>query len=307
MLQQTQVATVLPYYENWLRQYPDPKSLADVSEEKALADWQGLGYYRRCRLLKKGAEFVAANGMPQTYEDWRNVPGVGIYTASAIASIAFNEPKAVVDGNVERVFARYNASVKVGKDRVSAAQHWADEMLIPSSPGDWNQAMMELGATVCTPRKPKCKLCPVKDGCMGRQIGAPEDYPAKDKRPATIVLHHLCWVPYCKGKLGVRQIEKGPWWRGMWEFPRVEVEHHSQLSTPELEKMFPNSWPEDLGMLQHHVTNHRIYLRSCIVRLDKAPKGLVWVGKDELQTLAMPSPQRKVLQAALNVVSVKES
>lgn len=299
MLQQTQVATVLPYYERWLNQFPTPQSLAEADEASALAAWQGLGYYRRCKLLIEGSKWVAEYGYPRTAEGWREIPGVGEYTASAVASIAFSDPSALVDGNVERVFARVTANSKTGRPLHKEALAWAEKRLVRDKPGDWNQALMELGATVCTPKNPQCKKCPIEVWCVARQTWKVEEFPAKKQRPDTVVLHQLTWVPYCDGKFGIRQIESGTWWRGMWEFPRVEVEHHSELESEELRNLLPDGWVEDLGMQQCHVTHHRIYLRACLIRCSEQVKGLKWVDAKELARIALPSPQRKVLSAAL--------
>ena len=304
MLQQTQVATVLPYYDRFMARFPTVESLANASDADVLEQWQGLGYYRRCRLLVEGSRFVAEHGFPNKASEWASVPGIGTYTAAAIASIAFNDAAAVVDGNVERVYSRLSADASTGPALKSAAQKWANTYLDTSHPGDWNQAVMELGATVCSKQKPKCKQCPIKVWCIANNTLRTDEFPAKRVRPKTIVLHHLCWIPYCNGKFGVRQITKGKWWKGMWEFPRAEVQHHSELESEELRKLMPSAWVEDLGMLQHHVTHHRIYLRGAVVRCEKPLKSLTWHTYKELQALPMPSPQRKLLQLAIPNVDI---
>ena len=151
MLQQTRVAAVVSYYERFLRRFPDVGTLARARIDTVLTLWSGLGYYRRARHLHAAARILRRDGFPRTAADWRRLPGVGPYTAAAVASIAFGEPAAVVDGNVTRVLSRLHA-LDDGRPVGDLAQAW----LSPRAPGDFNQAVMELGATVCTPRSPEC-------------------------------------------------------------------------------------------------------------------------------------------------------
>jgi len=168
MLQQTRVAAVLDHYRIFLERFPNVQALATASEDAVLAAWSGLGYYRRARMLHQCANDVVQNNatrFPQTAKELERLPGIGRYTAAAIASIAFAEPVAVVDGNVERVLQRFTAI------NLTAPQTWqhAQALLDNSRPGDFNQAMMELGATVCVPREPRCPLCPVRNWCVTQQ------------------------------------------------------------------------------------------------------------------------------------------
>jgi A/G-specific adenine glycosylase len=181
MLQQTQVKTVLPYFARWLAELPDFKKLSAASEEKVLKLWEGLGYYSRARNLHKLAQAVAALAEPpRSPEDWRELPGVGPYTAAAITSIAFSAPVACVDGNVVRILARLTADATEFRDSASAAKYFttlATELVATDSPGDHNQAMMELGATVCHRQTPLCTVCPVLAYCAAARAGEPERFP----------------------------------------------------------------------------------------------------------------------------------
>ncbi|HEX2852444.1 MAG TPA: A/G-specific adenine glycosylase [Opitutaceae bacterium] len=181
MLQQTQVKTVLPYFARWLAELPDFAALAAASEERVLKLWEGLGYYSRARNLHKLAKAVAAApAMPRSPEQWRELPGVGPYTAAAITSISFGEPAACVDGNVVRILARLTANATEFADSASAAKVFSPlaQALIPdTTPGDHNQAMMELGATVCLRQKPLCLTCPVREFCTAAKRGDPENHP----------------------------------------------------------------------------------------------------------------------------------
>lgn len=293
MLQQTQVATVIPYWERWLVAFPTVESLAKATDEDAMTLWQGLGYYRRCRFLRQGAEYVVRHGMPKTAAGWREVPGVGPYTAGAIASIAFEDKAALVDGNVERVYARIAADEKTGTALNRAAWTWAEQSLLRERPGDWNQALMELGATVCKPVEPRCPECPVEAHCQARQMWEVDRYPQREAKRATVDLRHIVWVPVFEGRLGMRQIPKGAWWEGMWEFPRLDA-----TASPDpgpLREIVGPGWVQEAGIFRHGVTHHRITVEAALVRCEAASGELTWFAEDELAGIPIPAPQRKAL------------
>ncbi|HEX2860887.1 MAG TPA: A/G-specific adenine glycosylase, partial [Lacunisphaera sp.] len=181
MLQQTQVATVLPYFDRWMRELPDLAALASAPEAKVMKLWEGLGYYSRARNLHRLAQVHhAAREKPRTPAEWRELPGIGPYTAAAITSIAFGEPAAVVDGNVVRILARLTNETRQFRDGTEAVKHFtplADTLVVGADPGTHNQAMMELGATVCFRQKPLCLVCPVAGFCAARRAGHPESVP----------------------------------------------------------------------------------------------------------------------------------
>lgn len=190
MLQQTRVAAVIPYYERFLARFPDVQALATAPQEEVLRLWSGLGYYSRARNLQHAAqEIVAKHGgvFPRDEEDALALPGIGRYTAAAILSIAYGARFAVLDGNVARVLARILAVQGDLRDakRWRSLQQFADKLLDPKSPSDWNQAMMELGATLCTPQSPQCLLCPVTEFCQARKLGIADSLPARRKKRAT--------------------------------------------------------------------------------------------------------------------------
>jgi A/G-specific adenine glycosylase len=180
MLQQTRVATVLPYFRRWMEALPSFEALAAAPEAAVLRLWEGLGYYSRARSLRRLAGEVAGRPLPRCAADWRELPGVGPYTAAAVASIAFGEPTACVDGNVVRILARLTRDGSPHRDGASASRAFAalaQELVNPAAPGDHNQAMMELGAMVCLRRRPLCASCPVRGFCAAAQGGDPEAYP----------------------------------------------------------------------------------------------------------------------------------
>ena len=216
MLQQTRVAAVIAHYHEFLRRFPTVTKLAAAREASVLAAWSGLGYYRRARMLHAAAKVVArkrGGKFPETSEGWQELPGIGRYTSAAIASIAFGEAVAVVDGNVERVLER------VSGERLSQAEIWrrAEELLDRERPGDFNQAMMELGATVCTPRAPSCLMCPVIGLCATRGELAAE---AKAPRQAKREIHYA--LDCRDGEvLLVRRPRGASLMAGMWELPEL--------------------------------------------------------------------------------------
>ena len=212
MLQQTRVAAVLPKYNSFLKRFPSVQKLASARETSVLSKWSGLGYYRRARNLHAAAKIVSGEGkFPQSSDAWRALPGIGRYTAAAICSIAFNEPVAVVDGNVERVLRRLSGTNQ------STAKSWrtAETLLDPSRPGDFNQAMMEFGATVCLPGDPLCAACPIRVFCStrGRDLFPPRK-PRQQKREISFAL------ALANGSLRlVRRSSAETLMPGMWELP----------------------------------------------------------------------------------------
>ncbi len=216
MLQQTRVAAVIEHYHEFLRRFPTVQRLAVAREESVLAAWSGLGYYRRARMLHAAAKVVArerGGSFPSTSKEWRELPGIGRYTSSAIASIAFGEAVAVVDGNVERVLQR------VSGKRVAGEKVWvlAEELLDRGRPGDFNQAMMELGATVCTPKSPTCLMCPVVKLCAARgEMAGVTKATSQTKKE----IHYA--LDYRDGKvLLVQRASDALLMAGMWELPEI--------------------------------------------------------------------------------------
>ncbi|HEY4907679.1 MAG TPA: A/G-specific adenine glycosylase, partial [Candidatus Acidoferrum sp.] len=241
MLQQTRVAAVIPFYERFLENFPTITALAAAPEAEVLRLWAGLGYYSRARNLQSAAkEIVAKHGgeFPRSAEDTLALPGIGSYTAAAILSIAFGERHAVLDGNVARVIARLGAvhgDLREGT-RSQALQAAADSLLEPNAPSDWNQAMMELGAMICTPKSPQCLLCPVAEFCRARQLGLAEVIPEKRKKRATEEVELAAAVfidkqgrtlllpPPETGRDHITQDEVRPLISKMWHFPMVAVQ-----------------------------------------------------------------------------------
>jgi A/G-specific adenine glycosylase len=213
MLQQTRVAAVIPYYERFLARFPAVESLARASEPEVLKYWSGLGYYSRARNLHKAArEIAAAGSFPRDYDGLRALPGIGEYTAAAIASIAYDLPRAVLDGNVRRVLLR------IGNDAAADAQALADGLLDRKSPARWNQALMELGALVCLPGDPHCEACPISRECAARREGTQADLPPPRRKQETVRLERTLLVIRRRGRILLTPSSRV---QGFWDLPEA--------------------------------------------------------------------------------------
>ncbi|MDG2333193.1 MAG: A/G-specific adenine glycosylase [Myxococcota bacterium] len=229
MLQQTRVDTVIPYYTRFLERFPDVESLADADLEEVYALWTGLGYYSRARNLHGAAQSVVTDWsgeLPERVESLRELKGIGRYTAGALASIAFGREEALVDGNVIRVLARFLA-VREDVGETSVVEYFwrlASAIVVGERPGDLNQALMELGATICTPRSPDCEACPLAKNCAGRAAGDPAALPLKKKRTRVRRVEAVAaWIERRGRVLAVRRPEGGLL-GGLWELPGGELE-----------------------------------------------------------------------------------
>ena len=227
MLQQTTVKTATPYYEAFLKRFPTLQALAEEPEEEVLGAWSGLGYYHRARNLHRGAQHVAerhGGQFPKTLEAALAVPGVGLYTASAILSIAHGLPLPVVDGNVRRVLARLLALRGPEYRKDGPYYNRAEELLDRERPGDWNQALMELGATVCTPRDPGCEACPLRSRCRARALGVVDELPEGRARRAPVDVQVAAALVEKDGKVLLVRRPEGRLLGRMWEVPQTSLE-----------------------------------------------------------------------------------
>lgn len=229
MLQQTQVKTVIPYYQRWIKSYPTAKALAKARESSVLKHWEGLGYYSRARNLHRSAKMMVKEfqgHVPETMNEILKLPGVGRYTAGAVLSIAFNQNVPVLDGNVKRVLSRLFCLNENGANSASENRLWqVAEKLIPSkAPGDFNQSLMELGATVCLPKNPLCLLCPLDAVCQAKRDGAQEQFPpAKIKTPSKKIEVSAAVIQR-NGKTYIQQRPLKGLMGGLWEFPGGKLE-----------------------------------------------------------------------------------
>jgi A/G-specific adenine glycosylase len=312
LLQQTQVATVIPYYERFLTRFPTVRALADATLDDVLKTWEGAGYYARARNLHRAAqEIVARYGgkIPSTVEELLTLPGIGRYTAGAIASIAFHRDAPVLDGNVIRVLCRYfNMASDIKSSRTQKKLWQVMEMLLPHRrAGDFNQAMMELGATVCTPRNPQCVVCPLKRGCIARKKNIQEKLPTK--RAKKKLPHHQIGVGviWKRGKLLIAQRHADDLLGGLWEFPGGHQEKGESLA-----KCVAREVREELGIkvqvedefavVDHAYSHFSITMHAFACRwLSGQPRALgcarwKWVSPRKLSQYAFPKANRTVIE-----------
>jgi len=307
MLQQTTVKTVLPYYERFLARFPDVHALAVAPETDVVAAWSGLGYYHRARNLHRASRHLVerhAGRFPRTLLAALAIPGVGLYTASAILSIAHDQPLAVVDGNVRRVLARVFALR--GPEWRSDAPFYnlASDLLDPAAPGDWNQALMELGATICTPRRPACPACPLRAQCAARRSGQQEELPeARARRKPIDVTVAVALVQRQGQFLLVRRAE-GRLLSAMWELPQTTLESHGlpDLATELRERHALEVAPGQLlATARHTITHRRIRVEVYAARLRRRPAEdparFVWATPAGLRSLPVSSMTYKILRA----------
>ncbi len=320
MLQQTRVETVIPYYLRFLARFPSVEALAQAEIEEVLASWSGLGYYRRARQMHGAAKQLAASGsFPHTPEGLRALPGIGDYTAAAVASIAFGVVTPVVDGNVERVVGRLLALEGDPKTAGARARlrEAAAALLNPARPGDSNQALMELGATVCLPQRPRCLACPLAAGCEALAAGDPERFPPPRRRRATTEVRLLVALVEEEGRtLLFRRPEDSALLAGTWELPWVELEEGAGASEgwwrveAALAARYGGGWQvgSELAAVRHGITHRAIEARVVAARLSGSgvvEEGLAagWFSAEERQALPLSSLVGKVIRAAAAVTA----
>jgi len=289
MLQQTQVATVLPYFARWMAALPDFAALAAAPESAVLKLWEGLGYYSRARNLHRLAKEVAPNPLPAEADAWLELPGVGPYTAAAIASIAFGRPLACVDGNVVRILARLTRDGATHRDSASASRAFAplaQELLNPDAPGDHNQAMMELGATVCLRQNPRCPVCPVRDFCEAAREGDPEAYPRLEQRKTERRAVLRVWCER-SGSLLLHRNPAGA----------RRLAHLHELPTAEQAGIDPlKAATGDLvARRSRSITRYRIVesIHAAVLPRGTPRPGLVWIPLGELGSVTLSGPHRR--------------
>jgi len=321
MLQQTTVKAVAPYFTRFVARFPSVAVLAQADLEEVLRLWAGLGYYARARNLHACAKAVAARGaFPDCEEELLELPGVGPYTAAAIAAIAFGRKASPVDGNVERVVARlFAVEQELPRAKPVIRRHAAD--LYPARrSGDFAQAMMDLGATVCTPKAPACGRCPFAGSCAAHMRGDPEAFPRKKKKPEGRLRRGAAFVAIrADGHVLVRRRAAEGLLGGMTEVPTTEwstdfVAAHAVADAPEFPwprragareaaNASPKvSWRRVPGVVTHTFTHfplELIVLRASLPKSTLAPQGMRWIGRQDIAGAALPSVMRKVLAHAL--------
>ena len=306
MLQQTTVVTVAPYFDRFVARWPDVSALARASLDEVLHQWQGLGYYARARNLHACAKAVAerhGGRFPDDAAGLRALPGIGDYTAAAIAAIAFDRREAAVDGNVERVVARLFAvmeAMPAAKPRLRAL---ARDLVPPLRAGDFAQAMMDLGATICTPRKPRCVLCPWSEDCAARAGGFAEDLPARAEKPERALRQGIVfWLARGDGSVllrrrpesgllgGMIEVPSTPWRESGWD------DNEALAHAPAIAR-----WKPLLGTVRHGFTHFPLALIIWAATTESPPGG-IWARPEQFKDYAFPTLTKKVVKHALSVL-----
>ena len=302
MLQQTRVETVIPYFARFLERFPTVDALARAPIDDVLAAWSGLGYYRRARALHEAARAIRdrhAGSFPRTRQEWLDLPGVGPYTAGAVASIAFDAREALVDGNVERVFARLFELEDPAKSPALRRASWsAAEHLVRDArrPGDWNQALMELGATVCTPREPDCERCPVRAHCRAFAAGRTRELPVPAARRAAVDVELVVLIVRERGRVLLEQRPSEGRMASMWQLPTLQTSGEARLAPHEWAGRLRIAEVEPLGELRHSITHHRIRARVAVGRIVSGAVAapFAWFEPSSVAALARTGMTRKI-------------
>jgi len=307
MLQQTKVETVIPYYHKWIRTYPDILSVYNSNESSLLKSWEGLGYYSRCRNFHKAAKIVCEKynaKIPDSWEIFRSLPGVGDYTAGAVLSIAFKKPFIALDGNVKRVMARILGRKKLSKHNIQRFILTLKKWLDHNRPGDFNEAMMELGACICTTRSPKCHKCPISNFCAAYKSGNPMSYPQKNKKKK--IPNHIFVASLIKEKNKILiQRRQSNMLNGLWEIPNKHVNNIKYIND-ELKKYIYEQYgfqikvKSKVGTISHSYShfNMKLILLECkkIGRIKNYNQTYDWIKKSEVINYAFHKVNHKIFK-----------
>jgi A/G-specific adenine glycosylase len=315
MLQQTQIDRVINYFQRWMQAFPHVRALAAASQDQVFSLWEGLGYYNRARNLHRAAKLVTdqlGGELPRDHASWLALPGVGPYTAAAVCAIAFNQPHAVVDANVERIFARVFDLDRPVRQRATASFIREQALrLTPSAQArQFSQALMELGALVCQPRRPRCSACPLHDVCEARRLDIVLERPIPAKAVKYIPIAVATGVLMAQGLIYIQKRPATGVWAGLWEFPGGSIEGpetpQQALVREYLEETgFAIQALQKLAVIQHGYTKYRVTLHcfSCALPENRptpppiltAAQEYRWVRPEKLADLAFPAGHRKLI------------
>jgi A/G-specific adenine glycosylase len=310
MLQQTRVETVVPYFLRFTERFPDLASLAAAAESEVLALWSGLGYYSRARALHRAARMLVRERdgrFPEDVEGWTELPGVGRYTAGAIVSIALGKPAPILDGNVARVLVRLFGlrGDPRGADLNRELWNLAERILPRRSISDFNQALMELGALVCTPRSPRCLICPLREECVANRQGLPSRLPELAARPKATAVVMAAAIVEKRDRILMYRHTRSALLKDLWELPLGEC-RNGEVPREALAREARATYGlalevgEEVARVKHSIMNRRIMLHAFAAELTTSPKPALegecrWVDRQEVSELAVSSMVRKVL------------
>ncbi len=297
MLQQTQVSTVIPYFEKWIQRFPDFESLSKATEQEVFQYWQGLGYYRRAKMLHHLSKIVANNHIPVCYSDWIKLPGIGPYTAAAVSAIAYKQYEAAVDTNIRRVFQRvfYQQEHNLSdKDIVDLSK----KMMRGHCPSEWNQAIMELGALICSSKNPKCEICPLFDKCCyASQIDCSERTKVDLPKITYQELPQIIYIPVYQKSIGFLKNNKSRWWKGLYVLPHEDQLYDSLPTDPEV---FNLATKLQSLQISYSVTKYRVKAECCIYHFNEKIDEFIWVPFSRLLETPIPNPMRKLIMRFKN-------
>lgn len=310
MLQQTQAAVVIPYFERWMARFPSISMLAKAELDEVLKLWEGLGYYSRARCLHEGAQYVLKHyqgQLPSKEDELKKIKGLGPYTVAAILSFAFHQPIAAVDGNVLRVLSRYfqiEDDIASSKT-VNLIRSMAQEILPDEESWIYNEALIELGALICK-KKPKCAECPLRAGCRSYANGLTESLPFKSKKVSTEYLYRAVPVIVCAHKYLIKRGEKGKIMSDLHEFPYFETNKKGWTNKQFLQELV-QKWPlqveyvEKLPMVKQSFTKYRVQLNPILFKSTNMPtiEGYSWISQEELKQLAFSSGHKRIFSLLL--------
>lgn len=313
MLQQTRVAAVLPYYERWMQELPNVSALAEIDEERLMKLWQGLGYYSRARNLRKAARMIVSEfggAFPSDYEALLKLPGVGEYTAAAVASIAFGEKVSAVDGNLLRVAARienFRKNILDGKAK-KTIRTLLENAMPAEYPGEFNQALMDLGATVCLPNgAPLCDRCPLSPFCEAQRLGIAEELPIKEKKAVRRMENMTVYLLMQGEKVALRKRNSEGLLAGLWEFPHAPGHLEDEAAGGPLAQwgLTPLDWKKKITA-KHIFTHVEWHMTGYLVTVKgSGTDELIWADRDELESYAIPGAFKKYYAECMNALNGK--
>lgn len=314
MAQQTQMDRVVEYHKRWMHSFPDIKTLANSSEDQVLKCWEGLGYYSRARNILKTAKILSRkdNGtIPRTIKELLVLPGIGPYTAGAIASIAYKQDVALVDANIERIFARlFNIDLISGSPEAKR-EYWqkAEAILPPGEARNFNQALMELGALICRPKQPKCSTCPIAAHCLALQYNLIPERPTPKKGTKTIPINMATGVLLHKGLIFTQQRLADDVWGALWEFPGGRMESNETAEETVIREYMEETElairvDAKITTTTHHYTRYKVTLHCFLVSLEQSDSDPVlhaaqefhWLSFEQLRDFAFPAGHRKLIE-----------
>jgi A/G-specific adenine glycosylase len=311
MLQQTQLSVVLPYWQRWMAGFPTADALATASLEQVRLQWQGLGYYSRARRLHEAAQLLLEQSWPGDLDGWMALPGIGRTTAGGILSSAFNAPAPILDGNVKRVLARLHAHGRPPARDQSRFWRWSEELLDPLRPRDFNQALMDLGATVCTPRRPGCDQCPWRESCAAYASGDPSGWPVvEERKPIPFQVIGIGVVINAAGEVLIDQRLEEGLLGGMWEFPGGKQEPGESIEACVARELMEElgievSVEDALTTVDHAYSHKKLQFVVHLCRwISGEPQPLAsqqvrWVRPEQLKDYPFPAANARIIEALL--------